>query len=315
MQLFDLTQDAVSWLSADTPSKAFTEWLLQSPEWVRLGFSGLGTPPGLRPGDDYWDEFTEHCLSALSRVRDPLLGLLQKGLWREPVKWTIERAEDLLSGPIGYVDIVVSVGLGPRNASMGYWQGKGFAFLWLEHLLEPGTDSGYLDLGIASIPIWLGHEIAHAVRYATQGTSSLVPQACTKCDPWSFGEMLDKLPLGERFLDEGLATEFAKAIVPDATGEQVLGMSKVEIQWLEENGQRLLRDRLQRWNFTVWDPPTQWIMESLWYDPDRRKPPWTLERPPGRWGYFVGQRLFACYSKGDWLRKLTQPYESRMTDE
>jgi len=153
------------------------------------------------------------------------------------------------------------------------------------------------------------------VRYATPGTDSLVPKIYTKCDPWSFGEMLDKIPLGERFLDEGLATDFAKAVVPDATGQQVLGMSRMQMEWLEENGARLLRERLKRWDFTIWDPPIEWIMESLWYDPDRRKPPWTLDRPPSRWGYFVGQRLFACYSKGDWLRRLPGPYESHMIDE
>ena len=218
MQLFDFTQDALLWLSADTPSKAFTEWLLRSPVWLGLGFSGLAAPRGVRPGDDFWDEFTENSLSALSRAREPLLALLQKGLWREPVKWTIERAENLVGGPIGYVDVVVSVGLGRRNASMGFWQGKGYAFLWLEDFLEPGTDSGYSDLGIASVPIWLGHEIAHAVRYAAQGTGSLVPKACANCDPWSFLDMLDKLPLGERFLDEVLGAANGAQLPPPLAG-------------------------------------------------------------------------------------------------
>jgi len=313
LQLFDLTQDAVSWLSAERPAKAFTEWLVRSPAWVGLGFSGLAAPRGVRPGDDYWDEFTEDSFSALSQVRGPLLALLQKGLWRQPAKWTMERTEQLLGGPVDYVDIVVSVGLGRRNASMGFWRGKGYAFLWLEYFLEPGTDSAYLDSGLASIPIWLGHESAHAVRYAAQGTGSLVPKTCAECDPWSFLEMLDRLPLGERFLDEGLATGFARAVVPDATHEEVLGMSRAETQWLEESGQRLLRDRLKRWDFALWKPPLEWIKDSLWYDPERTKPPWTLERPPGRWGYFVGQRFFARNCKGDWLQRLTQPFDFRMT--
>ena len=308
MQLSDFTKDCALWLSSTTPSKAFTEWLLQAHPWVQLGFSGLGA----KPGDDKWDEFAEQRLSKLSQVRHPLLNLMQEGSWQKQVRWTIKRAENLLGGHIGYVDIVVSVGLGARNASMGLWQRKGFAFLWLEHFLEPGSDSGYLDLGISSIPIWLGHEIGHAVRYATPGTKSLVPEACANCDPWSFWGGLEKLPLGERFLDEGLATEFAKAIVPDADDQQALGMSKMEIEWLEKNGEKLLKDRLKKWNLNAYDPPIEWIMDSLCYDPSRLKPPWTLDRPPSRWGYFVGQRFFSRRFQGDWLRKLTQSYESVM---
>ena len=87
-------------------------------------------------------------------------------------------------------------------------------------------------------------------------------------------------------------------------------MSKEQIQWLEENGEELLKDRLKKWDFNVYDPPIELIVESLCYDPDRLKPPWTLNRPPSRWGYFVGQRFFAGHFKGDWLRKLTQSYES-----
>jgi hypothetical protein len=306
MHLFDPTKDCALWLNSDNLAKSFTEWILKAPPWIQMGYSGMGS----KPGDNEWDEFAQQRLSKLSQVQHPLSALLKEGTWKKPAKWTIKRTEKLLGGQISYVDIVVSVGLGARNASMGLWQGKGLAFLWLEHFLKPGSNSGYLDLGISSIPIWLGHEIAHAIRYATPGTKSLIPEACANCDPWSFWERLEKLPLGERFLDEGLSTEFAKAIVPDANDQQALGMSKMEIGWLEENGEKLLKDRLKRWDFNAWNPSMEWIIESLCYDLDRVKPPWTLDRPPGRWGYFVGQRFFARHFQGDWLRKLTQSYES-----
>jgi hypothetical protein len=302
MELFDLTKDCVSWLNSAAPSKEFTEWIIQAPPWVQLGFSGLGA----KPGDDKWDEFIENRISKLCQIENPLLELLREGAWKKPVIGTMDRVEKLLGGQVSYVDIVVSIGLGVRNASMGLWQGKGIAFLWLEHFLKPGSDSGFLDLGVESIPIWLSHEIAHGVRYATPGTKSLVPEACANCDPWSFWGRLEKLPLRERFLDEGLATEFAKAIVPDADDQQALGMSKMEIEWLEKNGEKLLEDRLKKWDFNAYDPPIEWIIDSLCYDPSRLKPPWTLDRPPGRWGYFVGQRFFARRCDGDWFQKLTQ---------
>ena len=302
MQVFDYTDDVVSWLNAPEPSRAFTEWILQVSSWLQLGFSGLGASPG----DDKWEEFTARRLEAFSALKGPLLALLREGSWEQPVRWTVERAEDLVGTHVNQVDIAVLVGLGSRNASQGYCRERGQAFLWLEHFLEPGSNSGYLDLGVASIPIWLSHEIGHAVRYSTPATGSLVPQACANSDPWSFWNILDTLPLSERFLDEGLATEFSSAVT-GAAEEQVLGMSRMEIQWLEENGGQLLQERMKRWDFTAWSPPKEWVHESLGLDSDRLQPPWTLERPPNRWGYFVGRKSFAWRSQGDWLQRLTQP--------
>ena len=220
---------------------------------------------------------------------------------------TIERIEDLLGANVDQVDVVVLIGLGASNASQGFWNERGLAFLWLEHFLPPGSNSGYLDMGTGQIPIWLSHEIAHALRYSTPGTGSLVPVACASRDPWSFWDSLNRLPLGERFLDEGLATEFSAAVAPDATEPQVLGMSDQERAWLEESCEGLLRARLEQWNFSAWDPPAAWVDESLGVDPSRMEPPWSLDRPPNRWGYFSGRRFLGNRSQGDWLRRLTQP--------
>lgn len=304
MQLFDFTKDAVKWFNTSSPSKAFTEWLLHTPPWVQLGFSGLGA----KPGQEKWDQLVEKSFLALSKNRDLLLNLLQNGSWRQQVKWTMEQAENLIGKRIDYVNVVVSVGLGNRNASMGYWQGKSYTYLWLEHFLEPGSNSGYLDLGISTIPIWLSHEIGHALRYATPGTGSPIPMICTSCDPWSFWDMLEKLPLSERFLDEGVATQFARCMVPGAKDEQVLGMSEMELKWLEENGTKLLQDRIERWDLNAPNPPLEWIADSLYYDRSRLEPPWTIDRPPGRWGYFIGQRFFTRLFENDWLKTLIQPY-------
>ena len=277
---------------------------------MQVGFSGLGPVPG----SSEWDELAERRFEALRHVQGPLLTFLEEGAWKRSVTLTIERTEDLLGTHVDQVDIVVLVGLGTRNASQGYWKGEGLAFLWLEHFLEAGSNSGLLNLGIKSIPIWLSHEIAHAVRYSTPGTNSLVPKACSNVDSWLFWDTLNKLPLAERFLDEYTATEFSAAVVPDATESQVLGMSETEIHWLEENGANLLRDRLGRWDFTAWDPPIASVDESLGYHPDSVQPPWSIDRPPNRWAYFAGRNFLSSRSQRNWLQRLTQPYELPITD-
>ena len=305
MNLFDYTDQAMSWLNAPDPLQAFTRWVRDAPPWVQVGFSGLGSTPQ----DNRWHELVGPRLATLQDIRKPLLALVEEGTWRRLVTWAIQRTEGLLGVHIDQVDIVVSVGLGMSNASQGLWRERGLAFLWLEHFLKPGSRSGYLDMGVDSIPVWLGHEIAHALRYSTPGTSSPVPRVCSSIEPWSFWATLNRLPLAERFLDECLATEFSTAVVPGATDSQVLGMSEPERSWLEENGGELLQSRLGQWDFSAWDPPASWVEESLGVHTGRMEPPWSLYRPPNRWGYFGGREFLSSRSRGDWLRRLTQRYE------
>jgi hypothetical protein len=218
----------------------------------------------------------------------------------------IVRAEELIGSSLDGVDLIVSVGLGQRNASMGYWAGRGLAFLWLEHFLAADAKTPYLDLGVDSMGIWGAHEIAHAARYSLPGTCSPLPNAFSGQDPWMFWRVLDELPLWERFVDEGLATSFAEAVFPEASRGQILGMSAAELSWLEDNWADLIRERWSIWDFSCAQPASQWVIESLCHDPERTNPPWSIDRPPGRWGYFVGRRVVAGHSSTSWTAKLAE---------
>lgn len=218
----------------------------------------------------------------------------------------IERAEELLGRSIDHVDVIVSVGLGRRNASMGYWEGRGLAFLWLEHFLAKGSGTPYLNLGVDAITIWLAHEIAHAARYSLPGTRSLLPAAFSSRNPWMFWSTLESLPLWERFVDEGLATSFAEAASPGMSSSQIIGLSSEELRWLEDNWRGLVRDRWTTWDLHRMGPASEWVIESLCYDPDRSSPPWSVDRPPGRWGYFVGWRVVTSQGTGSWTARLAE---------
>jgi len=303
MRFIDLTQEATGWLGADDPVAKFTEWAGDSPPWVRTDFSWIRA----RPGEGEFAAVVEARMPDLRAVTEPLLASLADGEWRERVGWTIGRAESVLGGEVDYVDVIVGLGLGAHNAAMGYWRGRGLAYLCMEHFMEPGTDSPFLDLGSEALPIWLAHELGHAIRYATPGTGSPVPWVCGAIDPWEMWPIFDRIPLGEHFLDEGLATAFAGAVVVGASEAEILGMNDAELAWLDENGKALLRDRTTSWDLAAWDPPDEWIGESLWLQPDRREPPWTLANPPGRWGYYAGYRHVARPREADWVRLLTQP--------
>ncbi len=306
MRLIDLTTDVPSWLGARDAAGEFTEWVAGLAPETQIGFSGLGPSPGMRPGTPEWDDVVKSEICHLCDVRTPLLELIKRGSWRRYVAAGIKRAQKLLGGSLNHVDVIVSVGLGRRNASMGYWGGRGLAFLWLEHFLATDAGTPYLDLGVDAMPIWAAHEIAHAVRYSLPGTGSLLPEALSGQDPWMFWSVLEELPLWERFVDEGLATSFAEAAFPEVGSSQIIGMSLAELQWLEDNWVDLVRERWAAWDFTCAQPSPAWVLESLCYDPGRANPPWNFDRPPGRWGYFVGRCVVSRHGAGSWTAKLAE---------
>lgn len=309
MQVIDLTTDALPWLRSDEPLPRFMEWLLSMPPKVQVGYSGLCGRPGLTPTDRLWQEGARSALAGLVKCRGSLLDLIETGRWRSFVDEGLAKADKLLGDACDGVDVIVSVGLGERNASMGYWRGRGCAFVWLEHFLEPGMGSGFLDMGASAIPIWLVHEIAHAARYSLPATQSLIPERTADASPWSFWRILEDLPLLERFLDEGLAVSFTRAALPEMSEETVLGMSQDETSWLEAHSEELLRDRMERWDLEAFSPARGWLSDCLWYSQERRTPPWSLDRPPCRWGYFVGERLLASQCDGPWFQRLASSWE------
>jgi len=71
------------------------------------------------------------------------------------------------------VDVVLMVGVGAANAGELVVEGKGVAFVCLEHFTgtaNPQTEGLGLDPEL--IPLWLAHEIAHVVRYISPTSQS-----------------------------------------------------------------------------------------------------------------------------------------------
>ncbi len=76
------------------------------------------------------------------------------------------------------VDVVLMVGVGAANAGELVVDGRGIAFVCLEHFT--GTTNAKTDgLGLDPelIPLWLAHEIAHVVRYTSPTSRSEIRDA------------------------------------------------------------------------------------------------------------------------------------------
>src|SRR5512145_3157845 len=107
------------------------------------------------------------------------------------------------------IDVVLMVGVGAANAGELVVAGRGMAFVCLEHftgVANPETQGLGLDPEL--IPLWLAHEIAHAVRYTSPTSRSemrtLVEEAGGYYSYWETGR---RASLRELLLNEGLAVQ------------------------------------------------------------------------------------------------------------
>lgn len=114
------------------------------------------------------------------------------------------------------IDIVLMVGVGAANAGELVVEGRGIAFVCLEHFTGVANpESQGLGLDPELVPLWLAHEIAHAVRYTSPASRSemrlLVEEAGGYYSYWETGR---RASLRELLLNEGLAVHVARAMSP-----------------------------------------------------------------------------------------------------
>lgn len=112
------------------------------------------------------------------------------------------------------IDVVLMVGVGAANAGELVVDGKGIAFISLEHftgVANPETRGLGLDPEL--VPLWLAHEIAHTVRYTSPSSRSemrtLIAEAGGNYSYWDTGR---RATLRELVINEGLAVEVARAV-------------------------------------------------------------------------------------------------------
>lgn len=126
------------------------------------------------------------------------------------------------------VDVVLMVGVGAANAGELVVDGRGIAFACLEHFTSVANpDTQGLGLDPELIPLWLAHEIAHAIRYTSPTSHSdmrrLVADAGGNYSYWETGR---EAPLRELLLNEGLAVHVSQAISPGHAAWEYFGFGR-----------------------------------------------------------------------------------------
>jgi hypothetical protein len=291
----NLAADSLNWLFEPDPAQAFGSWVERQDVEVRVGVAALGIwAPSAKIGKGL-----EPVVRQRERIRELVLAGASNAAIDEGTRWSAIALNQV--GPD--VRLYVLVGPGRSNASAAGWRDRGLAFVWLENWLGHSATSGELqDLELALMPGSVSHELAHALRYALPDTTSLLRQMDV-ATPEAIWDARTSLPLREVMYDEGLATRFSRDAFPKLSVADSLLMNTEQVAWLDEHWTQLLSDRKRRWNLDQPNPPMDWFIDGLAYVPERSRPPWTIERPPAKWAYYVGLK-WAEQSQGDWSTRL-----------
>jgi hypothetical protein len=149
------------------------------------------------------------------------------------------------------VDVVLMVGVGAANAGELVVDGRGIAFVCLEHftgIANPETDGLGLDPEL--VPLWLAHEIAHTVRYTSPASRSEMRDIVTEAGGYySYWDTGRRATLRELLINEGLAVHVSRAISPGHAAWEYFGYERrqyADVRQLETVMSRAVASELDR---------------------------------------------------------------------
>lgn len=171
----------------------------------------------------------------LSADRTDLRRLLDDVDVIEIAEAALRRALEVLEADCP-VDLYVTVGVGAANAGELVVGGRGVAFVCLEHFTGRSNPQTH-GLGLAPhlLPLWIAHEVAHAVRYTSPTSHAelrrLVAEFGGSYDYWDTGS---RATLRELLVNEGLAVAAARAVAPGFEPWEYFGYSRSQYRRLRE---------------------------------------------------------------------------------
>jgi len=135
------------------------------------------------------------------------------------------------------VDVYVMVGVGAANAGELVVGGRGVAFVCLEHFTgRPNPETHGLGLAPELLPLWIAHEVAHAVRYTSPTSRAelrrlVSDQGRGHYDYWETGS---RATLRELLVNEGLAVAAARAAAPGFEPWDYFGYTRRQYRRIRE---------------------------------------------------------------------------------
>jgi hypothetical protein len=184
----------------------------------------------------YWNNYvfdpeSEHFLDVVRMTtyadRSDLRGMLDRTDITALAERTEARVAELLGTDVD-VDVLLMVGVGGANAGELVVAGRGMAFVCLEHftgVANPETQGLGLDPEL--IPLWLAHEIAHAIRYTSPASQSEMRALVDEADGYySYWETGRRASLRELLVNEGLAVTVSRLVSPGHAAWEYFGYGR-----------------------------------------------------------------------------------------
>ena len=233
--LINLLPDFLAILDSADPTSAYHEYYRSHEQLLAAYWHNYVVDPD-------GPHFVDVARAVALADRSDLRAMLERTDVLSLARDTEARCAALLDADVE-VDVVLMVGVGAANAGELVVEGRGVAFACLEHftgVLNPDTQGLGLDPEL--IPLWLAHEIAHAVRYTSPTSRSemrrLIDEAGGYYSYWETGRSAS---LRELLINEGLAVEVARAVTPGHAEWDYYGYGRRQYARLREMEPMLLR--------------------------------------------------------------------------
>jgi len=187
------------------------------------------------------------------------------------------------------VDVVLMAGVGAANAGELVVNGRGVAFVCLEHftsVANPATRGLGLDPEL--IPMWLAHELAHCVRYTSPGSRSELRRVIGASSGfYSYWETGRVASLREHLVNEGLAVQASRMLSPGHAPWEYYGFHRKQyarVRELESVLSRTVTEDLDRAGLGL---RLRWLSGGM---SDEAR---TVQRHvlPERSGYWLGAKM------------------------
>src|ERR1051326_926474 len=171
--------------------------------------------------------FLDIARATVSAGRTDLTSMLERTDVLTLARGTEQQCRELLAMDCD-VGVVLMVGVGAANAGELVVDGRGIAFVCLEHFT--GTTNAQTDgLGLDPelVPLWLAHEIAHIVRYTSPTSRSDLRTIITNAGGYySYWDNGREATLRELLINEGLAVHVSRAISPGHAAWEYFGYER-----------------------------------------------------------------------------------------
>ncbi|NUQ11530.1 MAG: hypothetical protein HUU26_04250 [Gemmatimonadaceae bacterium] len=189
------------------------------------------------------------------------------------------------------IDVMLMVGVGAANAGELVVAGRGIAFVCLEHFTGvQNHETQGLGLDPELIPMWLAHEMAHAVRYTSPRSRSEIRQVIEESDGYySYWETGRGATLGEHVVNEGIAVEVSRLVSPGHAAWEYFGYARRQFARIRELESVVTRAILADFDGAALGLRLRYLSGGV---SDEAR---AIDRTvvPERAGYFVGSRLVA----------------------